>query len=87
MWPVSSGLQIYLAKSDELRQPTGPARPWGADRRAIATADQEWKDSARRSFDVQHLERIRVDARQMTDELVDMAGRLRAAAALLAADG
>ncbi|MGO9902770.1 MAG: hypothetical protein ACLP0J_24470 [Solirubrobacteraceae bacterium] len=55
--------------------------------RAIATADQEWKDSARRSFDVQHLERIRVDARQMTDELVDMAGRLRAAAALLAADG
>lgn len=55
--------------------------------RAITAADQEWKDSARRSFDAEHLERIKVDARQMTDKLVHMAERLRAAAALLAADG
>ncbi|MGO9751950.1 MAG: hypothetical protein ACLP22_10655 [Solirubrobacteraceae bacterium] len=55
--------------------------------RAIAAADQEWKDTARRSFDVQHLERIKVDARQMTDKLVDMAERLRAAVSLLADDG
>lgn len=56
-------------------------------RRAIAAANEEWKDSARRSFDAQYLTRIEAEVREMTDELVTMAERLQKASGLLAARG
>lgn len=53
---------------------------------AIAAADEQWNDSARRSFDSQHLTRIQADARHMTEALTGMAERLRSAASLLTSD-
>ena len=54
--------------------------------RAIAAADREWADSARRAFDAQHLESITAGAAKVTRQLADMGERLRTASALLKAD-
>lgn len=56
-------------------------------RRAIAATDEQWNDSARRSFDTQHLSRIEDGARLMTDGINGMAQRLQTAAHLLTTDG
>jgi len=41
--------------------------------RAIADVDSRWRDGARRSFDADHLEAIRSDARYLRSELEEIA--------------